>query len=393
MSKLTPVDPVALAQALIRCPSVTPKESGTLAIIEEVVTRFGFTSHRLRFDQGEFIVDTLYARLGSRQPHFCFAGHSDVVSPGDRTYWTVDPFEGQIVTDQVFGRGAVDMKGGIASFLAGLSRFLHQAGSPSGSISLIITADEEGPHNYGIVKVLEWLAHHDERLDACLVGEPTSQHTLGDTIKIGRRGSLNCFLRVHGIQGHTAYPHLVDNPLPKLIRILNHFTTESLDHGTAYFPPSLLSLTSIDTRNSADNIIPATSEARFNIRFNDLYTKESLLSWLRHHIEAVTQDYTLEVLGGAEAFLTLPGPFSDMVCKVIEEQLGRKPHLSTSGGTSEARFIKDYCPVVELGLVSKTMHRCDEHVSIRDLDCLADLYAAILHEYFRHHDTRSLNTA
>ena len=383
MSELTPVDPVTLAQALIRCPSITPNEAGTLAIIKKEVTRFGFTCHHLRVDQGGFIVDNLYARLGSRQPNFCFVGHIDVVSPGDRTCWTVDPFEGTILNDQLFGRGAVDMKGAIAAFIAGLTRFLCHAGLPAGSISLILTGDEEGSDNYGIGKVLEWLAHHDEQLDAGLVGEPTSQHILGDTIKIGRRGSLNCLLKVNGIQGHTAYPHLADNPLPKLVRILNRLTTETLDQGTAYFPASELSLTSIDTGNSVENIIPVQSEVRFNIRFNDLYTKDSLLSWLGQHIEAVTQDYTLEVLGGAEAFLTFPGSLSDMVCQVIEKQLGRKPHLSTSGGTSEARFIKDYCPVVELGLVNKTMHHCDEHVAVRDIDCLADLYAALLHEYFR----------
>lgn len=372
-------DPVSIAQALIRRPSVTPADAGALGVLEAVLAPLGFTCHRLRFEEpGTDPIENLYARLGDRGPNFCFAGHTDVVPVGDPRGWTVDPFGGEIHDGQLFGRGAVDMKGAIAAFVAAAARRIAEKRPPDGSISLLITGDEEGPSVNGTCKVLDWLAARGERLDACVVGEPTNPTALGDMIKIGRRGSLSGRLTVRGVQGHVAYPHLADNPLPRLVRMLAAITAEPLDAGTAHFQPSTLALTTIDVGNPATNVIPAEGTAVFNIRFNDAHTPASIESWLRARFDAVGGDYELAVGVRGVSFLTPPGPLTESVAAAVERVTGRRPELSTTGGTSDARFIKDHCPVVEFGLVGQTMHKVDERVALDDLARLTDIYGAIL---------------
>ena len=379
----TPADPVALAQALIRCPSVTPEDRGALGVVEQALNQTGFRCHRLRFEEsGTAPVDNLYARLGESAPNLCFAGHTDVVPPGDIDSWQVDPFAGEIRNGVLYGRGAVDMKGAIACFLAATTRFLERH-RPEGSISFLITGDEEGPAINGTCKVLAWLKDRRERLDACLVGEPTSAEQLGDTLKIGRRGSLSARLTVRGIQGHVAYPERADNPIPRLLTMLQALSTEPLDAGSEHFQPSELVVTSIDVGNAASNLIPAEARASFNIRFNDRQTARKLEAVLRARLDATGGDYRLEAHAGAEAFLTMPGPFTDLLEALIERELGIVPELSTTGGTSDARFIKDVCPVVEFGLVSATIHQVDERVPVSDLETLTRVYHALLASFVR----------
>jgi succinyl-diaminopimelate desuccinylase len=378
------IDALDLARALIRCPSVTPEDGGALAVLEDALGRLGFACHRLKFSAADTPdVSNLYARLGQRAPNFCYAGHTDVVPVGDRAAWTVDPFGAEVINGVLYGRGAADMKGAIAAFVAATARFLerHGRGFP-GSISLLITGDEEGPSINGTAKVLHWLAGRGERLDACLVGEPTNPAHLGDMIKIGRRGSLAGEISVTGVQGHTAYPHLADNPLPRLVRMLSAIVEAKLDDGTPHFQPSDVQLTSIDVGNPAANVIPARATARFNIRFNDRHTGASLAEWLRARFDGVGGDYTLKVHVSGEAFLTPPGPFSTLLSDVVRHFTNRTPDLSTNGGTSDARFIKDYCPVAEFGLVGQTMHKVDERVTLADLTRLTDIYDAVLERYF-----------
>jgi succinyl-diaminopimelate desuccinylase len=378
------IDALELARALIRCPSVTPEDGGALAVLEDALGHLGFACHRLTFSDDETPdVANLYARLGGGSPNFCFAGHTDVVPVGDRAAWTVDPFGAEVAGGVLYGRGAADMKGAIAAFVAAAARFLaKRAGDFPGSISLLITGDEEGPSINGTAKLLRWLAERGERLDACLVGEPTNPTRLGDMIKIGRRGSLAGEIAVTGVQGHTAYPHLADNPLPRLVRMLSAIVEAELDGGTPHFQPSDIQLTSIDVGNPAANVIPARAAARFNIRFNDLHTGASLTEWLRARLDAVGGDYRLKVHVAGEAFLTPPGAFSALLSEAVRRNTNRTPDLSTSGGTSDARFIKDYCPVAEFGLVGQTMHKVDERVPLADLARLTDIYADVLERFF-----------
>ena len=380
----TPIDALQLAQALIRCPSVTPADEGALGTLQAALDGLGFTCHRLTFSEaGTPDVDNLYARLGTGAPNFCFAGHTDVVPVGNEAGWTVDPFGAEIIDGVLYGRGATDMKGSIACFVEAVSRFVAENGTDFGSsISLLITGDEEGPSINGTRKVLGWMTEQGEALDACIVGEPTNPGVLGEMVKIGRRGSLSGFLTVHGTQGHTAYPHLADNPLPRLVAMLAAISGEKLDDGTDHFQPSNLQLTTIDVGNTATNIIPGGAKATFNVRFNDLHTSESLEAWLTSKFDAVGDEYEVEFQRTGEAFLTPPGTLSDLLSSAIAAGTGQTADLSTTGGTSDARFIKDFCPVAEFGLISQTMHKTDERVALSDLAKLTDIYEAVLNGYF-----------
>ena len=381
---MTPLtEPLALAQALIRCASVTPEDHGALEVVGKALDQLGFTCHRLTFEEdGTAPIGNLYARVGEGTPNLCFAGHTDVVPPGDVAGWRVDPFAGEVLDGVLYGRGAVDMKGAVACFLAAAARFLDEY-RPAGSISLLITGDEEGPAINGTRKVLGWLRRRRERLDACLVGEPTNAEQLGDTIKIGRRGSLSGCLTVRGIQGHVGYPERADNPIPRLLAMLQALRQEPLDSGSDHFQPSELVITSVDVGNTASNLIPAEARAAFNVRFNDRYTARTLEAALRARLDAAGGDYRLETQFGAEAFLTAPGVFTDLLEALIERELGVVPELSTSGGTSDARFLKDVCPVVEFGLVGATIHQVDERVPVADLEALTRVYQALLASFVR----------
>jgi succinyl-diaminopimelate desuccinylase len=379
-----PIDHLELTRALIRCPSVTPADAGALDVLSAALGGLGFACHRLPFGDGEARVDNLYARIGEAAPNFCFAGHTDVVPVGEAAAWTVDPFGAELRDGRLYGRGAADMKGAVACFAAAASRFLDaHDGAPPGSISLLITGDEEGPAINGTVRVLDWLRDRGETLDACLVGEPTNPGKLGEMIKIGRRGSMTCDLAVAGIQGHTAYPHLADNPVHRLVRMLDA-VAGAIDDGTEHFQPSDLQITSIDVGNPATNVIPARAGARFNLRFNDGHSGASLTEWLRAAFdkEAGEGGYELDVHISGEAFLTPPGAFSQLVSEAVEAELGAVPELSTTGGTSDARFIKDHCPVAEFGLVGQTMHKADEHIAVADLDALTRIYLGVLERFF-----------
>jgi succinyl-diaminopimelate desuccinylase len=381
-------DPVALARALIQCPSVTPAEGGALAFLESVLKPAGFTVERVTFSEpGTPDVDNLYARIGTEGPHLTFAGHTDVVPPGDAGQWRHGPFAGEIVDGQLYGRGAVDMKGGIACFLAAaLDHVAAEGGKPKGSISFLITGDEEGPSVNGTEKLIAWAHQRGERFDHCIVGEPSNPEALGDMIKIGRRGSLSAIVTVEGRQGHVAYPQRAANPIPVLLAILNRLTAEPLDAGNAHFQPSNLEITSIDVGNGATNVIPQAATARFNIRFNDEHTLDSLKAKIEAAVaEAARPGITPSVSyarGNSQSFITKPGPFVEMVAETIAEVTGRSPELSTTGGTSDARFIKDYCPVIEFGLVGQTMHAVDERVGVEDLVALTAIYRRIIDRYF-----------
>lgn len=378
----TLVDPLPLARALIRRPSITPADAGALDVLQLALEALGFRCWRLPFGEGEERVDNLYARLGTEAPNFCFAGHTDVVPVGDG--WTVDPFGAEVIDGMLYGRGAADMKGAIAAFVAAVARLKSAAGDPSGSLSLLITGDEEGPAVNGTVKVLDWLKDQGEVIDHCLVGEPTNPTRLGDMMKIGRRGSLNAWLTVYGSQGHVAYPHLADNPIPRLMRKLSALIERPLDAGTEHFQPSNLEITSIDVGNGATNVIPGAAKARFNIRFNDLHSGARLTAWVREKLDVVAEGalYDCDIKVSGDAFLTPPGVLSDLIGGACEAVTGRRPELSTSGGTSDARFIKNHCPVVEFGMVGRSMHKTDEHVPLADLEALTEIYRRVLAGYF-----------
>ncbi len=384
MADNMPTDPIELTRALIRCASVTPTDGGALGLTSAALERLGFTIHHMTFSEdGTPDVSNLYARLGDCGPNFCFAGHTDVVPVGDAEAWNLEPFAAEIRDDILYGRGAADMKGAVAAFIAAVDRFLGKRnGQFEGSISLLITGDEEGPAINGTVKVLDWLANRGENLDHCLVGEPTNPDNLGDMIKIGRRGSLTGTLTVKGIQGHVAYPHLADNPLPRLIKMMDRFTSHLFDNGNEHFTPTNLELASIDVGNTASNVIPAQATALFNIRFNTEQTSVNLDEWLREQCDAVGGDYTLNISIGAQPFLTQPGPFTKLISDAVEEVTSINPALTTTGGTSDARFIHHHCPVAEFGLISETMHKVDEQAAVSDIEQLTRIYTRILESYF-----------
>ena len=378
------LDPGELAARLIRRPSVTPKDEGALEIVAETLAGLGFACHRLVFAEGDGEpVHNLYARRGTRRPNLCFAGHTDVVPVGVREAWSFDPFSGVVRDGELCGRGAVDMKGAIAAFIAAVQRHLDRSeAATGGSISLLITGDEEGPAVNGTRKVLEWLTEQGEILDACVVGEPTSAEALGDMIKIGRRGSLTGRLTAHGVQGHTAYPHLADNAAHRLVAMLHALTTIELDQGSEHFPPSTLQVATIDIGNPVSNVIPASAKAVFNIRFNDRWTGATVERWLAKRLDRVGGRYELDVSVSGESFLVPPGVIGDQLAEAVRRVTGRMPEFSTTGGTSDARFIRTCCPVAEFGLVGQTAHQVDERVGLADLAALTEIYQTFLGLYF-----------
>jgi succinyl-diaminopimelate desuccinylase len=394
---MSATNPVENLQSLIRCPSVTPAEGGALSALESMLVPLGFRVERMvATAEGTPDVENLYARLGDVGPHLMFAGHTDVVPPGDEADWSHAPFAAEIDDGMLFGRGAVDMKGGIACFIAAIARHIEKHGAPQGSLSFLITGDEEGPSINGTDKLLRWAAEKGETWDACLVGEPTNPDALGDMIKTGRRGSLSGRITVQGVQGHAAYPHLADNPIRGLLQLTRALMDEPFDRGTQDFPPSNLEVTSFDTGNPAVNVIPAKATAAFNIRFNDSWTVETLQAEILRRLDAAASDGTLRpdrdpVRYGIEwserpshVFLTRNDALIEALTVAVEQVTGRRPALSTTGGTSDARFIKDYCPVVEFGLVGQTMHMVDERVAVADLETLTDIYGSFIANWFAH---------
>lgn len=375
------MDSVALLQDLIKCPSVTPHEGGALQLLEKLLAANGFKCHRLKFsDKDTPDVDNLYARWGTDAPHFCFAGHTDVVPVGDEKGWSFNPFGGEIRDGFVCGRGAADMKGPIACFVTAALDAIKT--NPRGSVSLLITGDEEGPSVNGTKKMLDWLKDKDEKIDFCLVGEPTSSEKLGDMMKIGRRGSLNGHISVTGVQGHVAYPQRADNPVPKLVKLLSVLDALELDKGTAHFQPSNLEIVTVDVGNPADNVIPARAEAKFNIRFNDAHTGASLQKLLKDALDASGIAYDLKFRLSGESFYTPPGAYSELLQQAIKSVTGREAELSTTGGTSDARFIRSHCPVIEFGIVGLTMHKVDERVAVSDMHALTEIYSRVLKSWF-----------
>jgi succinyl-diaminopimelate desuccinylase len=385
-------DAVSIARDLVRCPSVTPADAGALGVLERLLTAAGFEVHRVTFGEpGTTDIDNIYARIGTKAPHITFAGHTDVVPPGDETAWTHGAFSGDLKDGYLYGRGAVDMKGGIACSIAAVLQYLaDHGGKPRedgrGSISFLITGDEEDISVNGTIKLLQWVAARGEKFDHCVLGEPSNVEVLGDTIKVGRRGSQSGTLYVDGVQGHVAYPHRAANPVPDISRLIVALSDEPLDHGSAQFQASNLEFTSVDVGNTANNVIPGQARAKFNIRYNDNHTQASLRELVEMRLtKACGNRIRARIVwepSNSNVFVTKPGPFTDLAVSAIEEVTGRKPELSTSGGTSDARFISSYCPVIEFGLVGQTMHQVDERVPVRDLERLTKVYRGILARYF-----------
>ena len=386
------IDAVSIARDLVRCPSVTPVDAGALGVLENLLKAAGFDTHRVTFGEpGTADIANLYARIGSEAPHITFAGHTDVVPPGDESAWTHGAFSGEVKDGFLYGRGAVDMKGGIACSLAAVLQYLaDHGGKPGkdgkGSISFLITGDEEDISVNGTAKLLQWVAARGEKFDHCVLGEPSNVEVLGDCIKIGRRGSQSGTLYVDGIQGHVAYPLRAANPVPDISRLIVAISDEPLDHGSAQFQASNLEFTSVDVGNSASNVIPAQARAKFNIRFNDHHTQATLRELVEARLaKAAGNRIKARIVwepSNSNVFVTKPGPFTDLAVAAIEEVTGRKPELSTSGGTSDARFIASYCPVIEFGLVGQTMHQIDERAAVSDLEKLTKIYRSVLDRYF-----------
>jgi succinyl-diaminopimelate desuccinylase len=381
-------DALSITRDLVRCPSVTPADAGALGVLEKLFKAAGFETHRITFSEaGTADIDNLYARIGSEAPHISFAGHTDVVPPGDEKAWTVGAFSGEVKDGFLYGRGTVDMKGGIACSAAAVLQYLSQhGGKPKGSISFLITGDEEDIAVNGTIKLLQWAASRGEKFDHCVLGEPSNVETLGDCIKIGRRGSQSGTLYVEGVQGHVAYPHRASNPVPDISRLIVSLSDEPLDQGSAQFQASNLEFTSVDVGNPAANVIPGQARAKFNIRFNDRHTPEGLRELVEARLaKAAGNRIKAHIVwepSNANVFVTRPGAFVDLAVAAIEDVTGRKPELSTSGGTSDARFISQYCPVIEFGLVGQTMHKIDERTPVADLEKLTRIYRGILDRYF-----------
>jgi len=385
-------DAFSIARDLIRCRSVTPADAGALGVLENVLKAAGFEVHRLTFSEsGTADVDNLYARIGDEAPHITFAGHTDVVPPGDESIWSMGAFSGEVKDGFLYGRGAVDMKGGIACGVAAVLQYLaDHGGKPredgKGSISFLITGDEEGVSINGTVKLLQWAAARGEKFDHCVLGEPSNLEVLGDCIKIGRRGSQSGTLYVDGVQGHVAYPYRASNPVPDISRLIVALSDEPLDHGSAQFQASNLEFTSVDVGNPASNVIPGQARAKFNIRYNDNHTQDLLRKLLEERLAKATGNRIRARIvwepSNSNVFVTKPGPFTELAVAAIEEVTGRRPELSTSGGTSDARFISHYCPVIEFGLVGQTMHQVDERTPVADLEKLTKIYRRVLERYF-----------
>jgi succinyl-diaminopimelate desuccinylase len=385
-------DALAIAQDLIRCPSVTPADAGALGVLENLLNANGFEVHRVTFGEpGTADVDNLYARIGNSAPHIAFAGHTDVVPPGDETAWSLGAFSGEVKDGFLYGRGAVDMKGGIACSVAAVLQYLaDHGGSPradgNGSISFLITGDEEAVSVNGTIKLLQWAAARGEKFDHCVLGEPSNQEVLGDCIKVGRRGSQSGTLYVDGLQGHVAYPQRASNPVPDISRLIVALSDEPLDRGSAQFQASNLEFTSVDVGNTASNVIPGQAHAKFNIRYNDLHSQQSLRDLVEQRLaNAAGNRIRARIVwepSNSNVFVTKPGAFTDLAVAAIEEVTGRKPELSTTGGTSDARFIASYCPVIEFGLVGQTMHQIDERAAVSDLEKLTRIYRGVLDRYF-----------
>jgi succinyl-diaminopimelate desuccinylase len=381
-------DALSIARDLLRCPSVTPADAGALGVLETVLQHAGFDVHRVTFSEpGAADIDNLYARIGTGAPHIAFAGHTDVVPPGDETAWTHGAFSGDVKDGWLYGRGAVDMKGGIAcSVAAALEYVTANGGKPKGSISFLITGDEEDIAVNGTVKLLQWAAARGEKFDHCVLGEPSNVEAIGDCIKIGRRGSLSGALIVDGIQGHVAYPHRASNPVPDIAALIVALGNEPLDHGSAAFQPSNLEFTSVDVGNAASNVIPAQARAKFNIRFNDHHNQASLRELIELRLSKASGNRIRARIAwepsNSDVFVIKPGAFTDLVISVIEAVTGRRPELNTGGGTSDARFITRYCPVIEFGLVGQTMHQIDERTPVADLEKLTKIYRGVLDRYF-----------
>ena len=385
--KNTAPDPVTLLQDLIRCPSVTPHEGGALTYLDTLLRGSGFTCHRLVFkDANTPDIDNLFARFGKSGPHLCFAGHTDVVPQGDETLWSHPPFAAEIKDGKIYGRGATDMKGSVAAFAVAAMDYIRENPKASGSISFLITGDEEGPAINGTIKVLDWMKQNGQLPDHCLVGEPSCADQLGDTIKIGRRGSMSFAITVGGRQGHAAYPHKADNPVPKLARLIDRISSVRLDDGNQHFDPSTLAVTSFDVGNPATNVIPSRAVAKFNIRYSTEHDFVSLRNWVDQHVEAVKAElggtWSVSASEGAEAFITEPGAFVELVQNAVQAETGIRPKLSTSGGTSDARFVKDYCPVLEFGPTNATIHQTNENIDIEELKATTRIYRRVIESYF-----------
>lgn len=374
-------DVISLLEKLIACPSVTPEDAGAQVLLAKELEVLGFTCHHLPFSDETGEVPNLFARLGNEGPHLCFAGHTDVVPVGDEDAWTSPPFSPEIRDDVIYGRGSSDMKGAVAAFVAAAASYLESK-TPKGSISLLITGDEEDLAVNGTVKVLKWMEENGHTPDVALVGEPTNPDHLGQEIKLGRRGSLNGYLTVKGVQGHVAYQHLADNPLPNLIKLTDALASFEFDQGNEFFPPTNLEVTSIDVGNPATNIIPAEGHAAFNIRFNDQWSSASVKAKITELLDSVGAEYEIEFEGNAESFITKPGDWSKIVRDAVTDVTGKVPEYTTSGGTSDARFVVNYCPTIECGAVNESIHQVDENAKVSDLEDLTQVYQRILERYF-----------